>query len=218
MTKTSKAFTIIELLVVIAIISILAGLLLPAINNARRSGQTAHCKNNLRQIALGMAVYLSEKGDDASYPEPADTFRGDEWLCTLYWEGIIQEPEVLRCAGTADSTKVGTGLGQINPDSSTVVWGNEDTIGADVISYAARCKGDPAGAVATSTDHSFTSSKLGPTSVMACDKGDNHGHGINVVYFDCHVKFFSGKGDLVGTGTGDYAQLGFMDHGGTTTK
>ena len=218
MTKTKRAFTIIELLVVIAIISILAGLLLPAINNARRSAQTAHCKNSLRQIALGMAVYLHEQGDDASYPEPADTFRGDEWLCMLYWAGIIQDPELLRCAGTADSTKVGTAVGQIDPDTSTVVWGSEDTIGADVISYAARCKGDPAGAVAKSTNHAFTGSKLGPASAMACDKGDNHDHGINVVYFDSHVKFYSGKGDLVGTGTGDYAELGYMDGGGTDTE
>ena len=53
---------------------------------------------------------------------------------------------------------------------------------------------------------------------MACDKGDNHDHGINVVYFDSHVKSFSGKGGLVGTGTGEYAELGFMDDGGTATE
>ena len=216
--KRTAGFTIIELLVVIAIISILAGLLLPAIRNAQRAAQVAHCGNNLRQIATAMAVYLHEQGGDASYPEPAEAFRGDEWLCTLYWSGVLPMTEVFRCASTSHSTRVGTRPGEINPDVSTVVWGSEDTIGAEVISYAGRCRGDPTGAVAKSTDHSFTESRFSPASVMACDKGSNHPHGINVVYFDGHVKFLAGKSGLVGTGTDGDAELGYMDDGGTDTR
>lgn len=61
-----KGFTLIELLVVIAIISILAAILFPVFARARENARRASCQSNLKQIGLGVLMYVQDY--DEKYP------------------------------------------------------------------------------------------------------------------------------------------------------
>src|SRR6516164_9243097 len=96
-------FTLIELLVVIAIIAILAALLLPALARARSAADSAVCRSNLRQLHVGMTLYVEQS---KYYPESG-------LLWAQLQASIGAKFPVNNIAGPGDPTaKMGTYLGQ----------------------------------------------------------------------------------------------------------
>ena len=61
-----RAFTLIELLVVLAIISVLLSILIPSLRLVRVRAYRTGCMHNLKQIGLGMSMYLD--GNDNIWP------------------------------------------------------------------------------------------------------------------------------------------------------
>ena len=106
----SRGVTLIELLVVLFIISVLIGLLLPAVMSARSKALTTSCQNHVRQLGFALSQYISTS---KRFPEPncwtIDVLKfTEEWALADELSGAIPKdavynrPPLFRCAAQAE--------------------------------------------------------------------------------------------------------------------
>lgn len=110
--KLSAGFTLIELLVVISIIAVLASILFPVFARARENARRASCQSNLKQIALGMAMYQQDYDGKISQNLGADKSGASEsnpygWVDAL--QPYIKSTQIFQCPSEKLGSPPGNG-------------------------------------------------------------------------------------------------------------
>jgi len=180
---TRKGFTLIELLVVIAIIAILAAILFPVFAKAREKARQSSCANNMKQLALGAAMYVQDfdekfpSGNSGLLVGPG-VANPDGWAAQIFPE--VKSTGVYKCpddatAGTGALVPISYGLNaNVNGGVSLATF--VSTTSSVLLFEVSGITGDPtnatsvAGASGNGTPNPGTTSELDSTTTYV-DQG-----------------------------------------------
>lgn len=178
--KRYDAFTLIEMLTVIAIVAVLAALLLPVLQTAKRAGSNAQCQSNLRQVGIAIAAYCADFNDYIPKRLPAfspmTAKAATNWFDSTAWAATerhktdslmsyIVDPRVLHCPDSMDYAELSYGV------NGRVV---------DFVSNYSEVKSP------SETPMSFDASQT--VSYYYSDLNFRHGADVNALYADGHVE------------------------------
>ncbi len=100
--RSLRRFTLVELLVVIAIISVLAAMLLPALQHAQGKARQISCASNLKQMGVAVLMYIPDNKE--FYPQAQYKDNNGVWR---YWPEFLnnpycQNPKLFACPSDPD--------------------------------------------------------------------------------------------------------------------
>jgi len=209
------AFTLIELLVVIAIITVLAGILLPALAASRERARQAVCRNNLSSIGKAMIGYSQDNGNMFPYLGRLSRSgkvwvnlfkdKNDKWVrgghvgLSMIYPGYVENTKVFACPSTDDNPFITFERVKVEHVANRIYYvrhsgfyvydvGNDENV-YRYPSYAY----DPytnfyrvGGSNAVAADLDGTSTN---PDIDRAAASSNHTGGQGVLYFDGHVEW-----------------------------
>jgi prepilin-type N-terminal cleavage/methylation domain-containing protein/prepilin-type processing-associated H-X9-DG protein len=199
-----RGFTLIELLVVIAIIAILAAILFPVFAKAREKARQASCMSNLKQLALGMLMYVNDY-DDRFFTGSSRWLGGtygvnpvvpgvpdmnwhatygyqDSWVNMIY--PYVKNAQIYRCPSRSTAVCMGVDYGVPHygfnaPNTRiTIFYNNYPGLGTFT---------RPAETMLVTEKSSGNPAYVLDPAYYVCDA--RHNEGGNVAFVDGHVKW-----------------------------
>ena len=191
-------FTLIELITVIAIIAILAAMLWPVGSRMVERGRASVCMSNLRQLALGVALYCGDH--DGAFPDSSPYYPGVSGIWYPLLSGIGgggggSWPTATYVPHPGRSSKKGPYFcpsNKANISTGSASWTSyaynsnlagvrrasvQKKIALFLDSYSSKDK---------STWYVDYGSRGNPTWIAS---DGVHSGGVNVVFVDCHVEY-----------------------------
>ena len=206
----SKGFTLIELLVVIAIIAILAAILFPVFARAREKARQASCSSNVKQCTLAALMYIQDYDEMIQGwqvrnfgDSPCNNQQG-LWHHHI-WNPYVKNWQIWICPSTGRENGKNCGS-----------WMNVPEVRSHGTSYALNCDRNFLGCACSArtalilrvSEYFMLMEGVGgggrpwlrpnpnappPYGGCATDPLDAHNEGINISYFDGHVKWIKGS-------------------------
>jgi len=139
-TTRNYGFTLIELLVVIAIISILASILFPVFARARENARRASCSSNLKQIALGVMMYVQDYDEHMPIvvgADAADTSASNPFGWADAMQPYLKSTQIFQCPSDSAGSASGSYATQVQSKQYSDFWINYQATNISLASFDA---------------------------------------------------------------------------------